>query len=306
MSYTTVSKLQQLSKASLQNSDYLLISSGSKSYKINLEDMKVFMTEQFVLEDWVIENKVIDSITNTIHATAVQYKVKAAEDLERGDIVTMCFFQDENLNEPIVRKCNQTQYPITPAIGIMYENLYQGEEGAMITIGIFKNINTSQWVRGQELYTGVNGKFTSEKPPVGYIQQKSALVLSVHETEGDILVLFGPPEQQAQDISYNNSISGLLSNTVSTALDEIFQKCDQELVTLDRILIENNEIQLTQPIQGNGVFNTALIWEDQNTNIVEEYTYEQGEFYDKFIFDNSDNLNGKYATISYMAIKIKD
>lgn len=305
MAYTTISQLEQLSKSSLQNSDYILISSDSKSYKINLEDMKVFMTEQFVLEDWVIENKVIDSITNTIHATALQYKVKAAEDLQRGDVVTMCMYQNETLNEPIVRKCPQAQYPIAPAIGIMYEDLYQGEEGAMITAGIFKNINTTAWTQGQILYTGVNGQFITQKPPVGYTQQASALVLSVHETDGDILVLFGAPYEQAHDISYNNTISNLNANTVGSALDEIFSLCDQEIVTLDKVLIVNNEIQLSQLAQGDPIYNVALIRDVQNTNVIDEYTFSVGEYFNKFIFDSADNLNGKYATVSYMGIKVK-
>lgn len=307
MAYISISQLDALNKDTLGNEDYLLISSGTRSHKINVQELKVFMTEQFVLEDWVIENKVIDSITNTIHATAVQYKVKAAENLLRGDVVTLCASAEEALlSEPVVRKCVQANYPIMPAVGIMQQDLATGQEGAMITIGIFKNIDTSAWPRGTILYTGTHGEFTTTKPPVGFVQQQSAFVLNTHETDGDLMVMFGPPLEQAQDISYNNSLSGgLISQTVSTALDEIFTKCDDELITTSRILIANNEAIVPRAIHGNSVNNAALIYDNTSTNVLTEYTCIPGLSYDKFTFDPVDNLNGKYAKFTYLAIKIK-
>jgi hypothetical protein len=268
--------------------------------------MKLFMIEQFINEDWTIENKVIDSFTNTIHATAVQHRVKAFENLSRGDIVTLCTSDEEALlSVPIVRKYSQSNLPSSPAVGIMNQDLTVGQYGGMVTIGIFKNIDTSSWTVGTTLYTGINGEFTTEKPQVGFFQQKSAFVLNTHETDGDLIVMFGPPLEQAQDISYNNSSSGLISQTVGTALDEIFTKCDNELITTQRILIANNEALVPSAIHGNSVNNIASIYDDINTNILIEYTCTPSLSYDKFSFDPIDNLNGKYAEFTYLAIKIK-
>lgn len=73
------------------------------------------------------------------------------------------------------------------------------------------------------------------------------------------------------------------------------------LITTNRIEIINNEILLPKKGYGNIVWNMAMIFDNEVDNIiVAEATCSMGIEGITAVFDSNDNLNGKYAVISYL------
>ena len=75
-----------------------------------------------------------------------------------------------------------------------------------------------------------------------------------------------------------------------------------EIISTDKILIENNKIHLPYKASGDIINNMALVYED-SSEVYTEYSCLCGEDGMSAIFDSSDNLNGKYATVSYLTAK---
>lgn len=76
-----------------------------------------------------------------------------------------------------------------------------------------------------------------------------------------------------------------------------------EIISTDKILIENDKINLPYKASGDIINNMALVYEE-SSNVYIEYDCLCGEDGMSVIFNSSDNLNGKYAKVSYLADKL--
>lgn len=83
---------------------------------------------------------------------------------------------------------------------------------------------------------------------------------------------------------------------VKTFVDSI------KLVTTERLLISNDAISLVFKTAGDIVNNHALIFNDLTGMDVSEFTCHISTDGWSVQFDPSDNLNGKYAVVSYITI----
>ena len=75
-----------------------------------------------------------------------------------------------------------------------------------------------------------------------------------------------------------------------------------ELVTTERLQIFNNQILLPFKVHGDIVNDYALIFDDRTTIVVREFTCKISADGFSVEFDPNDNVNGKYAVVSYMTI----
>ena len=75
-----------------------------------------------------------------------------------------------------------------------------------------------------------------------------------------------------------------------------------DLVTTDRVKIIDNSIDLEFVAEGDVVNNIALIFDDLNTDIFTEYTCHTSVDGTRVEFDQNDNINNKYAIVTYMTI----
>lgn len=77
-----------------------------------------------------------------------------------------------------------------------------------------------------------------------------------------------------------------------------------EIISTDKILIENNKIHLPYKASGDIINNMALVYED-SSEVYTMYECLCSEDGMSVIFNSYDNLNGKYAKVSYLADKSK-
>lgn len=75
------------------------------------------------------------------------------------------------------------------------------------------------------------------------------------------------------------------------------------LKTIERTAILNNEITLPSAALGDIVFNTAIIFEDIDSNVFYDATCTLSEDKTKVLFDPNDNLDYRYCVVSYLTLR---
>lgn len=89
------------------------------------------------------------------------------------------------------------------------------------------------------------------------------------------------------------TVADLINNVVNN-------QNNTEIITTEKILISNNEINLQKTALGDIVHNMALVFDNLNSIYYTEYSCTINPTGNKVLFEQSDNLNGKYAIISYL------
>ena len=161
-------------------------------------------------------NKTINDASNNVHANATHLKVKATENITKGQpvIVTGYNVGEDALN---VELANQSTGVAT---GIAEETMLSGEFGTMIMSGVLHNIDTSSFSEGSILYVDGTGVLTSTEPTSGF-SQPLAYVLRSNANNGAIQINAAYPKQDGGDVRYDNTTSGFTATTIQTAIDEL-------------------------------------------------------------------------------------
>ncbi|MEA2112441.1 MAG: hypothetical protein U9P50_00500 [Patescibacteria group bacterium] len=157
-----------------------------------------------------LTNKTLDDYTNHIHADALHFRVKATEDIDKGQPVTITGW---NVGESAyeVELANQQN---NVANGLASTNMLNGEFGMMEQSGTLVDIDTSAWSEGLILYLDGTGILTDIEPTTGY-SQPIAYVVRSHAINGALQVNADYPKQDAYDVRYNTI------NNVGDELDKI-------------------------------------------------------------------------------------
>jgi hypothetical protein len=130
-----------------------------------------------------LTNKVIDSITNSVGADHIHFKIKATEVITKGNVLKVTGYNSgENAIE--VAKVSSAS---DVGVGLAHENLAIGEFGAVINTGLLEGIDTSAFAIGTILYPNTSGGLTSTKPTSG-TYQAIAYVMRSHATNGTVLI----------------------------------------------------------------------------------------------------------------------
>jgi hypothetical protein len=130
-----------------------------------------------------LTNKILDSITNTVGADHIHFKIKATEAITKGNVVKVTGYNSgENAIE--VAKVSSSS---DIAVGVAHETLTSGSFGAVINTGLLEGVNTIDFSIGTILYPNTSGGFTATKPTSG-TYQALAYVLRSHAVNGTILI----------------------------------------------------------------------------------------------------------------------
>jgi len=74
------------------------------------------------------------------------------------------------------------------------------------------------------------------------------------------------------------------------------------MITETRVQIIGDTLSLSNEAKGGLIMNSAFVYDDQSTEVATEYTcHINTSNYTEVVFDSTDGLNGKYATVSYMS-----
>lgn len=92
-----------------------------------------------------------------------------------------------------------------------------------------------------------------------------------------------------------------IDNAVNATLNQ-----QARLITTNRLLInENNRVLLPSKALGDIIWNTALVFENETSNvIIAEVTVSIDETGTYLLFDESDNITSKYCIVSYLTNKV--
>lgn len=163
----------------------------------------------------VVTNTIIDSITNKVHANAIHIKVKATQNILKGQPVKYIGY---NSGEDAIEVALANQAD-SISIGIAAANMTTGSFGPIIAAGVLEGVDTSTHSNGQILYVDGTGVLTHIEPTTGY-SQPIAFVLRAHQVNGAIQINAAYPKQRANDI-FVDQIQGISSNKVQGVLEEL-------------------------------------------------------------------------------------
>jgi len=181
-------------------------------------------TSSFISESGsnILTNKTIDDYTNEVHANALHFRVKATENISKGQPVKITGWNVGQEAYEVELASNATGV----ANGLASESMTIGTFGMMEQSGTLKDIDTSGFSEGSILYLNGSGVLTETEPTTGFAQPIAYVVRS-HAINGSLQVNADYPKQDAGDVRFTPS-AGLLSTNVNDALLELNTKINSE------------------------------------------------------------------------------
>ncbi len=291
MSYTTIIDLDEKLVADLLGSEYLLITDPDTSYKVSLNTLNDRLIELSAGSYAELTNKVIDSVTNFVHANAIHFVATAVGDIAKGTPVKLV--QNDIIDAVYVTAATSNDDTI---IGLCEDGLIDGQLGEIMVLGILGGIDLTGFAEGEVIYYQY-GSFTNA-PNTKVKSQIIGYVLDANAA-GRILVTNTSSNVIAKNISYDNSNGTLVAADVQTAIDEL---ADRTVIILPRTVITNNQVQLARRAIGSAFNGIAFIYKTSGApHVITEYTCTISNDGLTVLFDNADLLNGFECSITYLA-----
>ena len=291
MSYTTIIDLDEKVASQLIGTEYTLISDPDTSYRVSLNTLNEKLLELSAGTYADLTNKVIDSVTNFVHANAIHFTAIAIGDITKGTPVKL----EPNTGPGLVyvRAATSNDDVI---IGICEDGLADGVLGEIMVMGILDGIDVSSFSENDIVYYQ-NGAYTNNPSTISRSQMIGYVLDS--NVAGKLLITNTNSNVIATNVNYDNTNSTLDATNVQSAIDEL----DARLPVLtQKIVITNNEIAL--PSKANGsIFNgIAYVYKtDGQPNVITEYTCTLSVDKTKVLFDSADLLNGYECTVMYIS-----
>ncbi|MCK4609430.1 MAG: hypothetical protein KAT71_08105 [Gammaproteobacteria bacterium] len=205
---------------------------------------KLIQDSTVILDDaGNITGATIDDYTNTIHADALHFRVKATELIARGQPLAVTGYNVGESALEVALADNTTGV----GNGLAEVDMANGAFGMMMQSGHLENLDTSSWTEGDILYVNGSGVLTDTEPTTGFAQP-IAFVLRSHATTGALQVNADYPKQDASDVRVTPA-GNIVATTVQTALEEL--DTEKEAGTLTD--------QLFTPTGGQTVFTLSAV-----------------------------------------------
>jgi hypothetical protein len=258
MAYTTITDLPERLQPDLLGSEYLLLSDPENSYKATLDTVTGLILELSGSSYQELTNKVIDDVTNFVHANAIHFVAKAVQDLPKGTPVKLSANTDTSI---VYVDIADTDDDI---IGVCEDGLLNGELGEIMVSGILTDFDTSAWQEGDLVYS-INGALTNIKPSTGKLQVVGLVINRA--VLGKVLI--NGYLNDASQITFNNVGTAITSNTVEGAIVEVdtrLQAAESSITDLQEIVFQ----QATAPTLAEGA-SDGDIWMDTTTNTLNVY-----------------------------------
>jgi len=161
-----------------------------------------------------LTNKTLTDVSNTIHADQLHYRVKADENILKGQPVKYDSF---NVGENAIN-VSLADHMLNVSIGLAEEDIPQGSFGNIITAGVLDHVDTRDFTEGEILYVNSQGLLTGVEPASGY-SQPIALCLKSQRNNGALQVLADYPKQPSTDVRNDSTVSG---SSVTDALNNLY------------------------------------------------------------------------------------
>lgn len=158
-------------------------------------------------------NKTLTDASNVIHADQLHFRIKADENLLKGQPVKYDSF---NVGQNAINVSLSNQLTDV-TIGLAEGDISQGSFGNIITAGVLDHVNTTGFNEGEILYVDGLGQLTGVEPTSGY-SQPIAICLKSQQNNGALQVLASYPKQPSTDVRNDSTVSGL---NVTQALDSL-------------------------------------------------------------------------------------
>jgi len=174
------------------------------------------------IETQTLTNKTLLDFSNSIKSDGIHYKVKAGENLVKGDVVVWSGYTPGETTNVVKKRSVDSQI----AIGMVSESILAGALGGVELQGIIDAIDTSAFTENEVLFPDTVGGLTNVSP--AGIKQPVAICIRSHSTQGALLVNFQAPYETAKQTDFN-SIGRIYTsgNDVQIALEQV----DAELVS---------------------------------------------------------------------------
>jgi len=158
-------------------------------------------------------NKTLTDASNVIHADQLHFRIKADENLLKGQPVKYDSF---NVGQNAVNVSLSNQLTDV-TIGLAEDDISQGSFGNIITAGVLDHADTQDFNEGEVLYVDGLGQLTGVEPTSGY-SQPIAICLKSQQNNGALQVLASYPKQPSTDVRNDSTVSGL---NVTEALEAL-------------------------------------------------------------------------------------
>ena len=289
MSYTTIPELPNV-PATLTGSEYLLLTDSTTSYKLSLTVLNDYLADISQGTYQELTNKVIDSVTNFVHANAIHYVATAVGNIPKGTPVTIV----PNTSSSIVYVRASASNTDLVA-GVCEDGLTDGQQGEIMVAGVIDGFDTHLWDEGTLLYFQ-NGAFTNN-PTTGVPSQILGFILH-SAVSGKVLITNSASNVIASQVEYDNTDGLLDSIHVQGALSELAMR---KIKTSPKLGITNNTATLPVDALGGVINDIAMVFKDTQTGVFVEYTCTTAPDGLSVIFDPEDHLNGYTCIVSYLA-----
>lgn len=223
-----------------------------------------------------LSNKTITDLSNLVYGSQIVVKSEALENISKGQPVIVKSY-DTSADRPEVEIANSAT---DICFGLAGEDITLGNTGAVVLVGILKDIDTSGLTANQWVYVNGDGLLSSTRPTTGYMFPVG-LCTRVHASNGIIQVNSTYPLQQASDVRYDNTTSGLNADDVKDALDELasgYPRTNADITTsstasldkyISKVDASSGDITVTIPTAvGNDGEIIGLKRTDTSTNVV--------------------------------------
>ena len=169
-------------------------------------------------------NKTLTDTSNIIHADQLHFRIKADENLLKGQPVKYDSF---NVGQNAINVSLSNQLTDV-SIGLAEEDIPQGSFGNIITAGVLDHTDTQDFNEGEILYVDGLGQLTGVEPTSGY-SQPIAICLKSQQNNGSLQVLASYPKQPSTDVRNDSTVSGL-------NLTEALESLQARVVALEALL----------------------------------------------------------------------
>ena len=182
-----------------------------------------------------LTNKTLTDSSNAIHADQLHFRIKADENLLKGQPVKYDSF---NVGQNAINVSLSNQLTDV-SIGLAEENIPQGSFGNIITAGVLDHVDTTDFNEGEILYVDGLGQLTGVEPTGGY-SQPIAICLKSQQNNGALQVLASYPKQPSTDVRNDSNVSGL---NVTEALNNLSSSLTGSYATAEQGLLADSAIQ---------------------------------------------------------------
>jgi hypothetical protein len=148
-----------------------------------------------------LTNKTIDDISNFVAADQVHFRIKANENIQRGNVLKVVGFNPGNDAVEVVKWSAASDI----AVGLSDDTLVTGEFGTCVVTGELGNVDTNGFSIGTILYPTTGGALTATKPLSG-TYQPVASVLRQQMNTGVLAVQIEAPKYVESTTNTGNTL----------------------------------------------------------------------------------------------------